>query len=129
MGVHCLRTKGCLETGHEKGSADSLAANISNRDSPAAGLQRKKIVIITTDALSGFIEGLASEAGNGKVLLGKRGFLNDPGVLQILGQRCVKARIRFRILENLRQRLDVIAQEESCFPPTPFLQSVDNRLV
>jgi len=42
MGVHGLRTKGCLETGHEQSGTDSLAADISNGDSPAVGLQAEK---------------------------------------------------------------------------------------
>src|SRR3984885_9978662 len=122
-------TKAGLATGHKQPRPDSFSGDISDRDAPASTLQGEEVVVVTANAVSGLVEGLAGKAWNGQSIGRKKCLLNILRALQIPANRSVKSGIGFRFLEKLDNRLHVIAQQESGFSRSPFLKSVDDGLV
>src|ERR1700732_3846615 len=129
MGMRRLRPKGRLETGHDQGRTDSLSGHISDGDAPSPLLQRQKVVIVASDVVSGLVKSFAGQAGNGQALWREERLLNILGALQITAECPLRSRVRFGLFYVLRERLDVIAQQESGFSPSAFLKGVDNGLV
>ena len=90
-----LRSKRRLEIGHEQSRTDSFAGNISDRDAPSPTLQGEEVVVVTTDAISGLVEGLAGNVRDRQAAWRKECLLNILCTLQILTKRPVKSRVRF----------------------------------
>jgi hypothetical protein len=109
MRMKCLGAKSGVKTGHNQRRADSFSRNVADGDAPSPALQFKKVVIVATEAESGLVESLATDAWDGDVAGREEGLLNVFGAFDVPANGAVIAGVGFRLLEKFERRQNEIA--------------------